>query len=314
MQGIRFGICGTGAFGRTRAKAIARTEGAEVALGWSKRQETRDRFSKESGAPSVEEWQQLCESPDVDAVLVCSSDIDHFPHAKAALEAGKHVLVEIPLSPDAKRARELVRLAEAKGLVLHHGMQWRHLPDHAQTIEQIRRVGPLLHGIEHAFWDFGPDRTWMADPAFNAGGRDFLAFFMPRWMEAFGEVGRVTGSQSRAEDWSAASITMDFVAGGYVTVSYSVGNGILSQPVQMIVGAHGMLHCDGADGQVFTTSQGSQRVAQNAADGVLCECEAFRDEILGRRDHRAPLAYDLRALELVDEALPLGRDRERGGG
>lgn len=304
MQPIRFGICGTGDFGRTRARALNTIHGAKVSLGWSRRQETRDRFSRECSAPSVKDWEHLCSSPEVDAVFVCSADVDHLRHSKAALEAGKHVLVEVPLSPSADLARELAQIAERKSLVLHHGLMWRYCPDYAQDIEQTRRVGPLLHGIEHAFWDFGPDRMWMADPAFNAGGRDFLAFFMPRWMEAFGEVHRVTGSQSRAEDWCAASITMDFEAGGYITVSYSLGNGILSRPVEMIVGTHGMLHRNHDGNRVFTTQQGSQRLPNRAVDLVQCECEAFRDEILGLRDHRPALQYDLRALELVDRAIP----------
>ena len=303
METLRFGICGTGAFGRTRAKALQQTGGAEVTLGWSRTQRTRDTFRQELNAPTVEHWQQLCESPDVDAVLVCSTDVDHFPHARAALAAGKHVLVEIPLCLHADQARELAQLAAAKSMVLHHGLQWRYHPGYPRQIEQIRRIGPLLHGIEHAYWDFGPQRMWMADPAFNAGGRDFLAFYMPRWLEAFGEVKRVTGTQSRTESWAAATITMDFAAGGYITVSYTLGAGIWSRPFHLIVGSNGMI-CQNNDGNsTLITTDAEQPFDLHPADGVQHECEAFRDEILGLRDHRTPLDHDLSALELVDEAM-----------
>ena len=64
-----------------------------VALGWSRSQSTRDLFRQELNMPTVEHWQELCANPEVDAVLVCSTNVEHFVHARAALAAGKHVLV-----------------------------------------------------------------------------------------------------------------------------------------------------------------------------------------------------------------------------
>ena len=304
MDTIRFGICGTGGFGRTRAKALHSMSGGQVTLGWSRTQKTRDTFSRELDAPTVEHWQALCESPEVDAVLVSSTDVEHFPHARAALEAGKHVLVEIPLSMNATQAKELAQLAADRSLVVHHGLQWRHHPDHLEHIEKIRSVGPLLHGIEHFYWRFGPDRRWMLDPAFNAGARDFLAFFMPRWMEAFGDVQRVTGVETRTSTFVVAGITMEFAAGGYVTVSYSMGEDIFSEMILLIAGLNGMINLNDGGDQILTNADGEHSAKSRPADELLCECEVFRDEILGKRDYRPPLEYDLRALELVDEALP----------
>lgn len=279
-------------------------------LGWSRTQQTRSKFHQELDAATVEHWEQLCDSPDVDAVLVCSTNVEHFPQARAALAAGKHVLVEIPLSMNAPQARELAQLADAQSVVLHHGLKWRYHPDHPQHVEQIRQIGPLLHGIDSSSWDFGPDRTWNADPALSAGGRDFLAYFMPRWMEAFGEVCRVTGTQSRTQSWSAASIIMDFSAGGHITLSHAVGEGISSRPFQMIVGRKGTI-CQGGDGAlVLITADGEQPLEPRPVDAVQCECEAFRDEILGLRDHLTPLQYDLRALQLVDEAMARSGTRD----
>lgn len=303
MSSIRFGICGTGSFGRTRARAAQQAEGTTVTLGWSRTQPTRDLFHQELGAPTVESWQELCASPEVDAVLVCTTNVEHFPHARAALEAGKHVLVETPLSSSLAQARELAELAAAKSLVLHHGLQPRHQPDYEQHIEAMRGVGPLLHGVEHLHWDYGAHRRWNADPALNPGGRDFVAYFMPRWMDAFGEVERVTGVQSCADTWSSASITMGFAAGGYAIVGYSLGEGVWSPTMELIVGRDGMIDHAGDEGLVLVTADARQPIGMRSVNGEQCEIEAFRDEILGHRDHQAPLQKDLRALELVDEAL-----------
>ena len=303
MDTVRFGICGTGSFGRARAEALQRTPGAAVTLGWSRTQATRDRFTQELGAATVEHWQELCASAEVDAVLVCSTNVEHFPHARAALAAGKHVLVEIPLSTSAAQAQELAQLAASQSLVLHHGIQQRHHPEYRGYIDQIRRIGPLLYGIEHSHWDFGPRRRWNADPSLNPGGRDFLPYYMPRWMDAFGEVERATGSESRADTWSSAGITMDFAAGGYVTVGYTLGEAVWSQHTELVVGREGMVSPGDSGNQVLTTAGAQQTLALSDVDGTQGEVEVFREEILGQRDHLVALQTDLRALELVDGAL-----------
>ena len=302
METVRFGICGTGSFGRTRAMALQRVAGAVVTLGWSRSQATRDLFGAESGAPTVEHWQELCASPDVDAVLVCSTNVEHFPHARAALAAGKHVLVEIPLSTSSDQARELAKLAGSQSLVLHHGVQQRHHPEYGEHIDQLRRIGSLLYGVEHSQWDYGPRRRWNADPSLNPGARGFLPNYMARWMDAFGEVVRVSGAESRADTWSSASITMDFASGGYATVGYTLGEGVWGQKTELIVGRHGMVSRDAGNGLVLTTAGSERQLTLTGVDETECEVAAFREEILGRRNHLPFLQTDLRALELIDAA------------
>ena len=311
MDTVRFGICGTGSFGRRRAKALKQTRGAAVTLGWSRRQTTRDVFSSELDAPTVEHWRDLCESSEVDAVLVCTTNSEHFPHARAALAAGKHVMVEIPLCSSAAQAQELAAMADLNSLVVHHGIQMRHHPDYAEQIEQMRRVGPLLYGIEHSHWGYGPHRRWHQDPALNAGAREFLAFYMPRWMDAFGGVARATGTQSVAEDWSSATIALEFAAGGYCSVGYTLGEDVMDQETERIVGRLGMIRRNDREPHVLVTAEGEQALPTRPMDLVRCDVEAFRDEILGERDHRAPLQTDLRAIELVDLAFG-GNVREDG--
>jgi predicted dehydrogenase len=62
------------------------------------------------------------------AVLITTALPSHVAVAKAALEAGLHVLVEKPFAPNHDAARELVELAEAKGLVLMVSQNYRFFP------------------------------------------------------------------------------------------------------------------------------------------------------------------------------------------
>lgn len=57
-------------------------------------------------------------SPDVDAVVIATPVFAHYTLAKKALENGKHVLIEKPMTATVKEAEELINLAEQKGLTL----------------------------------------------------------------------------------------------------------------------------------------------------------------------------------------------------
>ena len=68
--------------------------------------------------PVVTDAQRLIDDPEVDAVAIATPIFTHYPLAKAALEAGKHVLVEKPLTPSVAEAEELAALATSQGRVL----------------------------------------------------------------------------------------------------------------------------------------------------------------------------------------------------
>ncbi|MEP7072382.1 MAG: Gfo/Idh/MocA family oxidoreductase [Verrucomicrobiota bacterium] len=64
---------------------------------------------------------ELIRSPDIDAVVVATPVAYHFSLAKAALSAGKHVMVEKPLASSSAECEELIEIATEKGLVLMVG-------------------------------------------------------------------------------------------------------------------------------------------------------------------------------------------------
>ena len=66
----------------------------------------------------TESFSTLLEIPDLDAVVISTPVASHFELAKAALVAGKDVLVEKPLARSSDEARTLIRLAEKKSLIL----------------------------------------------------------------------------------------------------------------------------------------------------------------------------------------------------
>jgi predicted dehydrogenase len=96
-------------------------------------------------------------SANPEAVLVTTLIGGHVPLVRAALEAGLHVLVEKPFAPKVAEARELVALAEDRGLTLMVSQNYRFFPA-VREVARIVREGSLgrLHGISIDFRRVSP--------------------------------------------------------------------------------------------------------------------------------------------------------------
>ena len=99
-------------------------------------------------------------APGIDAVVVATPTSTHFPLARAALRAGKHVLVEKPLATSARDADELVALADATGLVLMVGHVFLFNAAVRRVKQSLERdeLGRLLY-VSMVRTNLGPIRT-----------------------------------------------------------------------------------------------------------------------------------------------------------
>jgi predicted dehydrogenase len=86
----------------------------------------------------VTEYKRVLEDKDIDAVVIAAPVQQHFPLAKAALEAGKHALIEKPMASSVAECEELVGLAESKGLVLMVGHTFLYSAPVRKMTEIIR--------------------------------------------------------------------------------------------------------------------------------------------------------------------------------
>ncbi len=136
---------------------------------------------------ATEDYRELL-ALELDGVIVASPHTLHFEHARAALEGGRHVLVEKPMTTRAAEARALVELARERGRQIVVPMGWSFTP-YAQEARRLVRAGALgevrhvvcqmasalgdLMGgqglMEAAGAMFRPPASTWADPA-RAGG------------------------------------------------------------------------------------------------------------------------------------------------
>ena len=114
---MKTGIIGLGFIGPAHMEALLRTGLSQiVAVADTNEQLARSCAAKFNVPEVYSDYRQLLQNPEINVVHICTPNYLHYEIAKAALEAGKHVVCEKPLAICSKQAEELMRLAEEKGL------------------------------------------------------------------------------------------------------------------------------------------------------------------------------------------------------
>lgn len=159
MKRIRFGILATGRIANKMAEAVTKLEETECYAVASRNYEKAKAFADKWGfVKAYGSYEELARDPEVELVYVASPHSHHYPHAKLCLEHGKHVLLEKAFTVNAAQARELIGLAQEKGLLLAEAFWPRYMPSRKMlddliaqgTIGEVQAVtaefgAPLSH-------------------------------------------------------------------------------------------------------------------------------------------------------------------------
>ena len=99
---------------------------------------------------ATQDFRELLEG-DLDGVIVASPHTLHFEHARAVLERGLHLMCEKPMTTRAAHARELVELAQARGVTLLVPYGWHHKPfvQRAKALMDNGAVGRIEYVLCH---------------------------------------------------------------------------------------------------------------------------------------------------------------------
>ena len=116
---VRVGIIGAGKIAQARhIPLLQEVEDVEVTHAWSRTQDTARKAATEFGIPNVvERWQEIVESPEVDAVVIGTPPNLHLPATLAALDAGKHVLSQARMARNLSEAHRMFEASKATDLV-----------------------------------------------------------------------------------------------------------------------------------------------------------------------------------------------------
>jgi predicted dehydrogenase len=167
---MRFAIVGCGRVGKKRAAAAGRHE---LVLVCDSDPDRREALARETSARAVADWRDAA-TAEVDAVVIATPHDTLAEVALAAVEAGRHVLIEKPGARRAAELRPVLAAARRRGVIVKVGFNHRFHPAIAQakTLVTAGAVGPImfLRGRYGHGGRIGYEQEWRFDPRISGGG------------------------------------------------------------------------------------------------------------------------------------------------
>jgi predicted dehydrogenase len=172
---IRVGIMGAGAIADDHCQNLMKNKSVELAAVADISPERREQVKKTYGmAKAYENWKDLADDPDIDAVVVALPNSLHAPVSLAAISSGKHVLLEKPFAMNYREAKKVADAAKRKGVVLMVGMNQRYRKESQMLRAIVSRgdLGELYHVKTYWYRRMGAPRfgTWFVNKKLSGGG------------------------------------------------------------------------------------------------------------------------------------------------
>ena len=186
MKRFRAGVIGVGFIGAVHIEALRRLGNVDV-VALCDQVNTTD-LAERMGIPAAFcDYRAMIDACDLDFIHICTPNKTHFAIASYALEHGVNVICEKPLTLDSQQARQLLELAEQKGLVHAVNFHSRCYPMIRQMKEMqaVRKLGTLfsLHGGYLQDWLlYQTDYSWRLEQE-DGGASRVVADIGSHWID-----------------------------------------------------------------------------------------------------------------------------------
>ncbi len=237
-----------------------------------------------SRARKYSAWQEAVRDPGVDAVDLCLPTHLHAPAAIAALEAGKHVLVEKPMALTGEEADRMIAAARSAGRILMTAQVLRFFPDYTPLIELHRggSLGPMRSALFRRRCAAPTWGDWLPDPAKSGGGVfDLLIHDVDMAVHLFGLPAAVSavGEEDMARGIDILVGQLHY-AGGEVAVITGGWHHPRSYPFSMeytVVFENGTIEYSsaGRPPKLYARNGEERELDRPATDGYQAEIEYF---------------------------------------
>lgn len=314
LDRIHVGIVGTGYAAKLRAEAFQADERSRVDRVAGHSAEKTAAFAQTYDTAHTLDWQELVERPDLDLVVICNVNQAHGAIARAALQAGKHVVVEYPLSLDPQEAADLIALAHQQDRFLHV----EHIEllggVHQALLKNLPRIGEPFYA---RYSTLNPQRPapdrWSYQPKLFGFPLVGALSRVHRLTHAFGRVATVTcqasfdsgaiANSSAAYRSCLCSAQLRFESGLIGEVVYGKGEALWQVERRFEVqGRAGALLFDGSDGTLIQ-GEGFQALEVGGRRGLFAkDTAAVLDHLLEGRSLYVSPAESLYALCVADAA------------
>lgn len=134
---VRIALIGAGAIGERHATALAMIDAAELVLVVSRTEEEAGKLASAFSIPNVgSSFEAALDRPDIDAVILATPTQMHAEQALQCIDAGKHVLVEIPLADSWRDALQVYERSQSSPVLAMVAHTSRYYPSN----QYLRRL------------------------------------------------------------------------------------------------------------------------------------------------------------------------------
>lgn len=255
VKTINWGILGPGSIAHSFAEGLTHSETGTLFAVASRNAEKASAFAKSFG-PGIRSYggyQELIDDAGVDAVYISTVHTSHVQLAIAALEAGKHVVCEKPLSIDHAGAMAVIEAARRSGRYFAEGYMYRFHPQTVRLVQLIKdgAIGQVAHLDSMFSFASNPEPTHrLMNPELAGGGildvggyvvsmarliagaAEGKPFLDPTSLSAKAALGP-TG----VDEWATASLAF----GSGVTAHIATGVRLAGRNETVVYGSRGMI-------------------------------------------------------------------------
>ena len=311
MSKVRIGVAGAnGAFGTKHLEALAGIETAEVTAVMATTRAKADNIADQFGVPHrFDDFQSLISSDMIDAVILATPTQLHAKQGIAAMQASKHVLVEIPMADTLVDSEQLVDVQKQTGCIGMAGHVRRFNPSHQWVHNKISAGEIAIQQLDVQTYFFrrtnmnakGEPRSW-TDHLLWHHACHTVDLFMYQTGEPIAEVHAVQGPKHPELGIAMdMSILLKTVSGKLCTLSLSFNNdGPLGTFFRYICdnGTYIARYDDLFDGRENQIDVSQVDVSMNGIELINRE---FIDAISSGKEPNSSLAQCLPAMRVLHE-------------
>ena len=187
MSDLKAAVIGTGFIGPAHVEALRRLGIEVVGIAGSSPERARPKAEELNIKKVYQDWRELVADPSVNVVHITTPNYLHYPMAKAAIEAGKHVVCEKPLAMNAQESAELLQLAEEAGIAhaVNYNIRFYPLCQEARARAARGDLGQvyIIRGSYLQDWLFyDTDWNWRLEPELG-GSLRAVADIGTHWLD-----------------------------------------------------------------------------------------------------------------------------------
>lgn len=161
MKNLRLAVVGAGSWGKNHVRVFSELNEANMVAIVDRDIDRAKVFAKKFNTSYYQTVQEMLKRENVDAVTICTPTVTHTDLALEVIAAGKHLLIEKPMTDTVQQAQRVIDAAKAAGLVLMIGFVERFNPSVQTSAEVIDKgdLGELVLGSARRLGPFVPGRV-----------------------------------------------------------------------------------------------------------------------------------------------------------